>query len=258
LGRDVAPPCLAGQPTQISPAKRAELDAERLLGFVPAIPNSTLRTGAPPKEVAGPPLKPTVKELIDLHVLWTTAAAPADVLEYLKDHMTAELLNSGSARGGQALMFVPVGATPPGLGNRQLLLTVVPAGLGSVVRADAQVIWLPERPAREYAPYNTRSVTVTRIAEETRSTTATKGSVVRRFVDAFNEEPMAATGTRHCPAVLTTYRIEFTPKMRGAHHVVGVIGACNTIAVTVDGQSAPALQDARRLVTLASVVTATR
>jgi hypothetical protein len=164
-------------------------------------------------------------------------------------------------RPARALTY-SAGALPAGIYLAEVDLMVVPAaGGGSLLRADAQVVWYLTRSAAEFLnPADYRAVTVTAITVEAPRRHAVPGPVTRqitsrqviaRLTRLLNGLPAAPLLLVLCPLFTRIYRVGFeaTPAARPSV-VVTAIG-CLTDQVFVAGRAQPPLLDANsRLVTL--------
>jgi hypothetical protein len=131
------------------------------------------------------------------------------------------------------------------------VLTVVPAGSGgSLLRADAQVIWYPPRTAAEYvdpARYHVLTMVVTIYGQRVRTIrkVVTSPADIARLAEALDRSPAEPPVDIMCPAFFVTYQLGLSVS-RNSRPVVQVstnqIG-CGGSAITVDGRPQPALAD---------------
>lgn len=113
---------------------------------------------------------------------------------------------------------------PGGIADASLAAVIVPRGSGSLVRAEAQVVWYPPRSVAEYVhPDRYRSVTVTVPAasggRRTVSRTFTSRAVITRLAVLLNRLPGMLPVSFSCPAMTgpfapSPYRVAFTPRSR--------------------------------------------
>jgi hypothetical protein len=145
-------------------------------------------------------------------------------------------------------------ASVPGvLPERQLVVTVVPYRGQTALRADAQVAWLPARPAAERVPSGVRAVTVTpvfglnrnaRLDRLDRSFTVTDPAQVAQIVALADRLTTVPPGVRPCPADFGgAMRLAFLDRPGG--HVLARFsaqyGGCGSVSVSIGGKTMSAL-----------------
>ncbi len=189
---------------------------------------------------------------------------------FFGSHLPAGMAPAGSGSGaapGSASYFQSVTYTlrkaPAGIdGQSELLVTLrADPGGGTVVRADAEVVWYPWRTAAEYLrPADFRSVTVSGSfgsltnsgTTVRRSRTFTSRAVIARLAAVLDGLRADNPGTVHCPMLLASYRLSFAPAGGGAPTVV-TPSSCLGDGVTVAGRPQPALFDPNNQKVLAVV-----
>ena len=153
---------------------RAEADAlARLLLSRLRLPAGTRRlppTPVPPF-LSQPAYEPVDSALLDEHRFFAVAQPPAALSDYLVAHVPDGMTSFGTGQlsGPGEPTTLDVGylarPVPAGIYSAQVVLTMVPdSSGGSLLRADAQVIWYPSRTAAEYvdpARYHVLTMTVT-------------------------------------------------------------------------------------------------
>jgi hypothetical protein len=247
LGVPGAPPCLTSE-TSAARRAAARVEARRLLALVPV--GGAAYAGPLPKSLTEPGVRPATNNLVEVHRVWTTTVPADQVVAQLRAQPPAGLSDGGqgstSGPAQDTLRFATLVPNPkPTTAWRAVVVSAVTSGGRTIVRVDAQVVWLPARSPGEYAPYRTNAVVVNgdRIIDPTK---------VRTLVDAFNREPTDTGAVRHCPADIGgRTRIEFVGPA-GAHRVVAAAGFCGLVTVTVDGHTATPLQDTEQLAALAA------
>ncbi len=180
--------------------------------------------------------------------------------EFFGSHLPAGMAPAGSGSGaapGSASYFQSVTYTlrnaPAGIDGQSELLVTLRAGPrgGTVVRADAEVVWYPWRTAAEYLrPADYRSVTVSGSFGSLtgpgmtvrRSRTFTSRAVVARLAAVLDGLRADNPGTVNCPMLLASYRLSFAPAEGGGPTVV-TPSSCLGDEVTVVGRPQPMLFD---------------
>ena len=180
--------------------------------------------------------------------------------EFFGSHLPAGMAPAGSGSGaapGSASYFQSVTYTlrnaPAGIDGQSELLVTLRAGPrgGTVVRADAEVVWYPWRTAAEYLrPADYRSVTVSGSFGSLtgpgmtvrRSRTFTSRAVVARLAAVLDGLRADNPGTVNCPMLPASYRLSFAPAGGGGPTVV-TPSSCLGDEVTVAGRPQPMLFD---------------
>ena len=140
---------------------------------------------------------------------------------------------------------------PAGIAGAQVILTVVPATSGgSLLRADAQVIWYPSRSAAEYidpARYHVLSITVWIAGRrpQTVHKVVTSQAFIARLAETLDRMSAEPQGVVACPADFEDYQLSFSVSRRSRPVVVvrTTESGCGGAQVTVDGRAQPALAD---------------
>ena len=159
----------------------------------------------------------------------------------------------GSGPSGVTMREVSdmVRSLPAGIAGAQLVLMVVPATSGgSLLRADAQVIWYPSRTAAEYidpARYHVLSITVSVFGRRphTVHTVVTSRAFIARLAETLNRMQAAPPGAVACPSDFEDYQLSFSASAHSRPAVVvsATESGCGGAQVTVDGRAQPALAD---------------
>lgn len=194
----------------------AQIDAKQLLGRVRLPKGSTRVAGQPsgdenllgsPGESVGDP------NLIDLHQFYVVTEDPTDVFAFVQSHRPAGSTLSGSGTGSSSgtttnQWFVSYGWPPIStvLDTRTLVISIAPlVDGGSGIRVDAQVTWLPPKPAADLIGKGATVLTAVLSkglnpgeAGHAPVTTTDPGKIeaIRNFINSLGVVP---PGARMCP-----------------------------------------------------------
>jgi hypothetical protein len=211
-----------------------------------------------PRSVSGPGLWAGAFAALDLHQLFELRQPMDAVAAVLTAYVPAGMsqASTGEAAGPGGVTMREVGYTarsvPAGVYAAQLVLTVAPARSGgSLVRADAQVIWFPPRTAAEYidpARYHVLTITVT-IANPRQHTirkVMTSRAVITRLAEALNRSRAEPVTIANCASIFAAYRLAFAVSRQSRPVVVvsATRSPCGGIQIRVGGRMQPPLQDA--------------
>jgi hypothetical protein len=202
---------------------------------------------------------------LDLYRLFA-APQPLDALAAaLAARVPAGLSLGGTGQGGgpdgvtmREVDYAP-GSLPAGIYSAQLVLTMVPAASGgSLLRADAQVIWYPSRTAAEFidpARYHvlTVAVTVYGRGERTINRVVTSRAVISQLAGALNRSLAEPPLTLSCPLIFADYRLALAASRhsRPAVVVTATRWPCGGTGITVGGRAQPPLADNGAVVAIA-------
>jgi hypothetical protein len=139
------------------------------------------------------------------------------------------------------------------LDSRQLIVEVVRDGSRTAIRVDAQVTWLPARPASERVPARAKAVTIVMdigmnqgSKKPPRPVTITDPAKVSKLVALVNGLPLAMPGQpANCPADFgdgLTLTFRASPQAPPLAVVTVELSGCQRVALTVGGKSQPGLQ----------------
>ncbi|MGO8961936.1 MAG: hypothetical protein ACLQFR_31875 [Streptosporangiaceae bacterium] len=124
-----------------------------------------------------------------------------------------------------------------------------------MLRADAQVIWFPPRPAAEYidpARYHVVMIAVTLSGPRLRTIrkVVTSTAVIARLAGILNRSHVDPVLTISCPLAVATYRVGFAVSRRSLPAVVvtATRSPCEGAGVRVGGRLQPPLEDAGAVV----------
>lgn len=200
----------------LSPQQRAVQDADSMLASFVLPPGAVKLPGAP---AAGggvlrqPASQPSTPTLVQKTAWYQVPGAPQSVLAWEREHLSKRYSTFGTGSGStRAAQFwdqtFALPAITDVLDSRQLILEVTAAGGGKTdIRVDAQVTWLPVRPAYAYIPATATAVTVSLDlglnadgAKPPAPVTITDPSVVDQFTKIINGLPLFPPGQYSCPA----------------------------------------------------------
>lgn len=256
-----------------SPAQRAAADAASLLTrFRP--PPGALRTGRLPVSwLSQAPQWPMSPDLVTRTAWWRAAGQPQTVLAWVRAHPPSGLTISGSGMGPGSHMDLRPGEPPPApdtplpgtrmwytvfsqpaMPGGQLLVAVASDGNGhTAIRVDAQVVWLPAKPAAERIPSAAKIVTITPVpgfapvSAHDQTVTITDPAAVAKIAAVIDALPVFPPGERSCPlfqgrGMRLTFRA--APAGPALAVVTGDTTGCGTVAVIIDGRPMLALGQA--------------
>jgi len=237
-----------------SPRSRAVADAAAILASF-AVPSGARRLSSAPEGVLKqPPMLPGTPDLVDDVSWWQAPGTPQAVLGWERAHLPRRLVASGSGSATDGLAWDDFSLPPvPGvLNSRELVVEVTSSGGQTVVRVDAQVTWLPAKPATERIPSAARVVTITAIPglDATGRTpapvTITSAAAVRRIASLIDGLPVFPPGTYSCPADTgRALRMTFRAVASGPALAVATaaLDGCGGVGLTVGGAAQPGLSD---------------
>jgi hypothetical protein len=200
--------------------------------------------------------------------LVATGTTPADLLAWAEANPPAGSSYSGGELAGStgpgAAEFTYTDPSVPTGELNHLQLLVQPGTLPdgrTVVRLDAQVDWLPPRPASERVPATATAMTVVETdtmnptmltKAQTTPTTTTDPKVLRQIIALVDGLLPPSPGMMHCAADLGALAT-LTFRAGAAGPVVAVVtanpGGCGDVEMTVGGVKQPSLAGGGDLVT---------
>jgi hypothetical protein len=204
---------------------------------------------------------------LDLHQIYELRQPMDAVAAVLTARVPAGMSQAGTGEGAgpsgvtsMEVSYTPR-SVPAGIYMAQLVLTVVAASGGSMVRADAQVIWFPPRTAAEHIDpprYHVLAITVTIYGRRLRTMhkVVTSQAVITRLAEALNRSPVQPVQVPNCPDIFADYRLAFAVS-RQARPVVVVVATrwpCEGAQIRVSGRLQLPLEDAGTVVTTADQV----
>ena len=202
--------------TSLPPRQQAEVDAAAILAAFVVPPGARKLPGPPTgqarqmKDITGASGSPN---WIDQAGFWQVAGDPQQVLAWTASHVGRSHTSSG------LITYLPVPDRPETVwendyvlppvpaveDTRELTVEVANAGHGqTAIRVDAQVTWLPARPASEVVPAAATAVTLSLLPNPNlnqkppRPVTITRPQAVRHIIAMVNSLPVFPPGPREC------------------------------------------------------------
>jgi hypothetical protein len=239
-------------PAASSPGQRAAADAARIIASFPRPPGA-VRTG-PIASLTQPGERPATPDLATVTQWWRVPGRPPSVLAWIRAHLPSGFTPDVTGTGnGQWTDVFALPAVPDVLTQRELVVLAVPDGGQTAIRADAQVVWLPARPAAERIPSDARVVTVTpvfgfypdpRYERLDRAFTVTDPAKVARIAAVIDGLARFPAGTFSCPADFGgLMRLTFFARPGGPvlARVAAQYGGCGSVSVRIGSRDMPAL-----------------
>ena len=192
----------------------------------------------------------------DRHTLYALPETMSTVASFLMAHLPRGMsqfsVGTLSGPGGPESQDISytVRSVPGGVYTAQLAVTIAPrTSGGSVLRADAQVLWYPPRTAAEYIQpgrYHVLTITVTIFGakKHTVRTVVTSPAAIARLAGILDASRVLPSRTISCTLPSVYYRLAFAAaKDTGPGVVVDVSRwPCEGIQIRVDGRTQPSLQ----------------
>ena len=251
--------------TNVTPSAskfRAIAFGRRILDEAAVPSDAASFTGLAPAGLQCPFLQgPEIGNLVYAHRLWTVNEAPHTLWEWLTAHVPQGFVSDGygTLGGGALIWYVEAHRVelPANINEALLQLSIAgPASGPAVLRIDSTVGWTDPRPAAEFVPTTdpTVVVAVVHVPVGTSLTgpvgkrvTTSDAHLVLAIVRAFDGLPVAPPPGRFglsCEVSGTVvYRVAFLSSAAASADVVGTVGNCGQVEVTVNGRAAPILND---------------
>lgn len=219
-----------------------------------------------PPSLSQPTLMAGAAASLDVHQLFELPQTMGAAAAALTAHVPAGLIlasTGGPGVGSNGVTSQDVGyavrSVPAGVYAAQLVLTLTPAATGgSLLRADAQVIWYPPRTAAEYIDptrFRVLSIAITTLNPRlhTIDRLVTSPAAIAQLAEALDRSQVNPVKTISCPAIFATYRLAFAVSRPSAPAVVVTASRwpCEGAQVSVGAQKQPPLQDAATVVAIA-------
>lgn len=243
--------------------------AKRMLAEV-VLPAGARQIAKVPKSTAGMLDHPMEAFLIvsqvDRSKFWVTNSSPQAVMNSIKTHLPGPAKQQGSAFSGseQEVTYSVPTVDPKVLGARQFVFEAVTSGVGTVVRADAEIRYIAPHPLSERIPAGARILDITvgsNLARPLMSLTVTKRSEVHRIAQYADSLPFWANDTgsvTSCPALFGTEPVDrFVFRRTATSPALASISElaatpiqdspCFSTSWTIQGHHEPQLQDGGRL-----------
>ncbi len=186
-------------------------DVARSLLSAIRVPSDASPVGSVPRSspISSVPARSATPNLVDVHRIWRVPGSPREALAIIRhSHPSGLTINGGGSAGQHApgereheyLWYVTFQARPQlGLSSEQLAISTIAApGGGTLLRADAEVVWLSPRPAAEHVRAGVSSIVVTRgstYRQMTLRRTISDAASVRRIMTAIDMLPIVQPGT---------------------------------------------------------------
>jgi hypothetical protein len=243
-----------------SPRQRADADAARISAEFPQ-PPGTVRTGLI-ASLDNPAVGIGLTDVATVTHWWRVPGQPKAVLSWVRAHLPSGFTPDGSGsatfRNSSGALIESRGdvfALPPVPGvlpQRQLVVTAMPYRGQTALRTDAQVAWLPVRPATERIPSGVRAVTVTPVFGSNQDPrgdrldhafTVTDPATVARIVALANGLTVYPPGVHPCPADFGgAMRLAFLDRAGSqVARFSAQYGGCGIASVSIGGKTQPAL-----------------
>jgi hypothetical protein len=240
-----------------SPALARTVGRQMLAGLI--LPPGARRIGAQRQ-----PMRSAVigsDDLVDVSRFYWLPQSLDAASSFLQAHVPAGDTSSGTGSGatgqGGTEFFLSVSYSltrpPAGIDQNTMLLATLAAGPrgGTIMRADAEIVWYPPRTAAEYLdPADFRSVTITatlvNLRGKARTIMKTFGRpVIDRLAEVLNGlRTLSPPGPLSCPEMAgSTFTLLLTPNSALGRAMVISPAGCVGELITVAGKAQPVLQD---------------
>jgi hypothetical protein len=244
-----------------TPHQRAVADAGAIFASF-AVPHGARKLPSAPSVDGGalkdPDQTPGTPDLVDKAGWWLAPGTPQQVLAWEAAHLPHRFSSAGSSSGSG-----PSGAEPTwddsfslpdihGVLNwRELLVEVVADGSRTAVLVDAQVSWIPARPAGEKVPPAAKAVTISEdlggnqgSAKPPKPVTITSPAKVRALVALIDGLPLTPPGVFSCPAGFgdsLTLTFRAGPRTPALAVATAELSGCQEVDFTLGGKPQPTL-----------------
>jgi len=237
-----------------SPRERAVADAARIMASFPRPPEA-VRTGLI-ASLTESGARPATPDLASVTRWWRVPGRPLAVLAWIRAHLPSGFTPAGTGTGsGSWTDMFALPAVPGVLTERELVVLATQDRGQTAIRVDAQVVWLPVRPAAERVPPDAAVVTVTpvfglyhapRVERLDRSFTVTDPAKVARIAAVVNGLTRFPDGAFSCPAEFGgQMRLTFATRLGGPvlARLTAEYGGCGSVSVRIGGRDMPALSE---------------
>jgi hypothetical protein len=238
----------------VSPRQRAAADAARIMASFPRPPEA-VRTGLI-ASLTHPGTWPATPDLASVTRWWRVPGRPRAVLAWIRGHLPSGFTPDATGTGpGSWTDVFALPAVPGVLTQRQLVVLATAYRGQTAIRVDAQVTWLPARPAAERVPPDATVITVTpvfglnpnpRARRLDHAFTVTDPAKVARIVAVVNGLTRFPDGAYSCPADFGgLMRLTFSARRNGPvlARLTAEYGGCGSVSVRIGGRDMPALSE---------------
>jgi hypothetical protein len=235
-----------------SPRQRAVADAARIMASFPRPPGAVHTGLIASLTEAGE--RPATPDLASVTRWWRVPGRPQGVLAWIRAHLPSGFTPDGTGRGSGSWIDTFALPVVPGVLTQRELVVLATAHQGqTAIRVDAQVVWLPARPAAERVPPDAAAVTVTpvfgfnpnpRARRLDRAFTVTDPAKVARIAAVVNGLTRFPDGAFSCPADFGgQLRLTFSARAGGPAlaRLTAEYGGCGSVSVRIGGRAMPAL-----------------
>jgi hypothetical protein len=198
--------------------------------------------------------RPATPDLASVTRWWRMPGRPQAALAWIGAHLPSGFTPDGTGTGNGLRMDTFALPAVPGVLTQRSLVVVAAADRGqTAIRVDAEVVWLPARPAAERVPPDVTEVTVTpvfgfnpnpRARRLDHGFTVTDPAKVARIVTLVNGLTRFPDGAFSCPAdfggqMRLTFRVR--PGGPAVARLAAQYGGCGSVSVRIRGRDMPAL-----------------
>jgi hypothetical protein len=244
-----------------SPKQRAVADADAIFAAFAVPPGARKLPSAPSVgggALARPSQSPVSPDLLDKAGWWLAPGPPQQVLAWEAAHRPHRfsVAGTGSSSGPSrtVTIFNDIFSLPVIYGVldwRALVVQAVADGRKTAIRVDAQVTWIPARPASEKIPAAAQVVTISQdlggnqgSAEPPRPVTITDPVKVRQLVALIDGLPLTDPDEFSCPrgfgdSLTLTFRAG--PGQPALAVATAELSGCPDVDFTIGGKPQPAL-----------------
>lgn len=253
VGVGIAPASTPREKAIVAARKHAAtLTARELIHEFVAPPHATRINGWPPDygfHSKNPNTAP-LGEFVDLHRFWVSHGSLASVVAFENAHGPAGFHSSGSAANGDGSETQLSFDWPArGVTTRRLVVTISRRQTRTIIRADAQIVWVYPRSPQEKVPAGVSEIDVKAPKVFRR---VSDPAQVQQIVRWFDRLPISPPGVViMCPLMLLdkitlVFRSADGKRVASAQVPGGRAGVCDSIAFSIHHESQKPLVDPAR------------
>jgi hypothetical protein len=200
-------------------------------------------------------------DVVTAQALYRVGASTTSVSQFLTGHLPAGMQPRwedpyGAGSNDRHVLDVP-SHLPQGIAHANLAVVIIPRGSGSLIHAEAQVVWYPPRSTAEFihlGRYRAVTVTVPAASGASRDGTVTRTftsrAVIAELASLLNRLPGMLPTAFSCPAMAggfapSPYRLVFTPRSRRWPTIAAAPVGCWDGGILVGKHRQPALDFSR-------------